>query len=43
LTEGGRAFYERSVELLAELEEAEQLVTATAASPRGTLCGLDSG
>jgi len=37
LTEGGQAFYERCVQLLAELEEAEQLASATAASPRGTI------
>jgi len=37
LTEGGQAFYERSVQLLAELEEAEQLAGATAAIPRGTI------
>jgi DNA-binding transcriptional LysR family regulator len=37
LTEGGQAFYERSVQLLAELEEAEQLVGAVAATPRGTI------
>jgi len=37
LTEGGQAFYERSVQLLAELEEAEQLAGATAAAPRGTI------
>ncbi len=37
LTEGGQAFYERSVQLLAELEEAEQVVGAAAAAPRGTI------
>jgi DNA-binding transcriptional LysR family regulator len=37
LTEGGQAFYERSVQLLGELEEAEQLVGAVAATPRGTI------
>jgi DNA-binding transcriptional LysR family regulator len=37
LTEGGQAFYERSVQLLGELEEAEQLVSAVAATPRGTI------
>jgi DNA-binding transcriptional LysR family regulator len=37
LTEGGQAFYERSVQLLAELEEAEQVASATAATPRGTI------
>lgn len=37
LTESGQAFYERCVQLLADLEEAEQAVTATAIVPRGTL------
>jgi len=37
LTESGRAFYERCVQLLADLEEAEQAVTAAAIVPRGTL------
>lgn len=37
LTEGGQAFYERSVQLLSELEEAEQLAGAAAAAPRGTI------
>jgi DNA-binding transcriptional LysR family regulator len=37
LTEGGQAFYERSVQLLSELEEAEQLAGAAAATPRGTI------
>ncbi|MEP7180711.1 MAG: LysR substrate-binding domain-containing protein [Betaproteobacteria bacterium] len=37
LTESGQAFYERSVQLLADLEEAEQAVTAAAVVPRGTL------
>lgn len=37
LTEGGQAFYERSVQLLGELEEAEQLAGAAAATPRGTI------
>ena len=37
LTEGGQAFYERSVQLLAELEEAEQLAGANAGAPRGTI------
>ena len=37
LTESGQAFYERCVQLLADLEEAEESVTASAAVPRGTL------
>ena len=37
LTESGQGFYERCVQLLADLEEAEQAATQTAARPRGTL------
>ena len=37
MTEGGQAFYERCVQLLADLDEAEQAVTASAVVPRGTL------
>lgn len=37
LTESGQAFFERGVALLADLEEAEQLASSSAASPRGTL------
>jgi DNA-binding transcriptional LysR family regulator len=37
LTESGRAFYERCVQLLADLEEAEQSAHAGSAKPRGTL------
>jgi len=37
LTESGAAFLERAVQLLADLEEAESAVTATALVPRGTL------
>jgi DNA-binding transcriptional LysR family regulator len=37
LTESGRAFHERSVQLLADWEEAEEEVTASAIVPRGTL------
>src|SRR5512144_1571574 len=37
LTESGQAFYERCVQLLADLEEAETALTATAVVPRGTL------
>lgn len=37
LTENGRAYYERCVQLLADLEETEELVSNSNASPRGTL------
>jgi DNA-binding transcriptional LysR family regulator len=37
LTESGRAFYERSVQLLADLEEAEQEALRAAVVPRGTV------
>jgi DNA-binding transcriptional LysR family regulator len=37
LTEGGQAFYERSVQLLADLDEAEEVVSAASIVPRGTL------
>ena len=37
LTDSGRAFHERCVQLLADLEEAEEEVTAAAIVPRGTL------
>jgi DNA-binding transcriptional LysR family regulator len=37
LTESGQAFYERCVQLLADLEEAEEEVSASAIVPRGTL------
>ena len=37
LTESGQAFYERCVQLLADLDEAEEAVTASAVVPRGTL------
>lgn len=46
LTEAGQAFYERSVQLLADLEEAESSVRAAAVSPQGTLrltCGVSFG
>jgi len=46
LTESGQAFHERCVQLLADLEEAEQAVTAAAVVPRGTLkltCGVTFG
>jgi len=37
LTESGTAFYQRCVQLLADLDEAEQSATASAIAPRGTL------
>lgn len=37
LTEGGQGFYERCVQLLADLDEAEQAAAQNAARPRGTL------
>jgi len=46
LTESGRAFHERSVQLLADLDEAEETVTATGMVPRGRLrltCAITFG
>ena len=46
LTESGAAFYERCVQLLADLEEAEDAVTSAAIVPRGTLkltCAITFG
>ena len=46
LTEAGQAFYERSVQLLADLEEAESSVRAAALVPKGSLkltCGVTFG
>jgi DNA-binding transcriptional LysR family regulator len=37
LTESGRAFYERAVQLLADLAEAEQQASSAAVVPRGTI------
>jgi DNA-binding transcriptional LysR family regulator len=37
LTESGRAFYERSVQLLADLDEAEREAARAAVVPRGTI------
>ncbi|HKU47871.1 MAG TPA: LysR family transcriptional regulator [Burkholderiales bacterium] len=37
LTESGRAFYERAVQLLADLDEAEQEAARAAVVPRGTI------
>ncbi len=46
LTEAGRAFHERGMQLLADLEEAEESAGAGTAVPRGTLrltCGVNFG
>ena len=46
LTETGQAFYERCIQLLADLEEAEETVTSAAVVPRGTLkltCSVSFG
>jgi len=46
LTEAGQAFYERCVQLLADMEEAESSVRSTTAAPKGTLrltCGVTFG
>ena len=46
LTEGGHAFYERCVQVLADLEEAEQAAAHTSLVPRGTIkltCGFSFG
>ncbi|MBL8513489.1 MAG: LysR family transcriptional regulator [Betaproteobacteria bacterium] len=37
LTEAGQAFYEKSLQLMADLEEAEAIATLATAKPRGTL------
>jgi len=37
LTESGQGFYERCVQLLADLDDAERAATESTASPRGTL------
>jgi DNA-binding transcriptional LysR family regulator len=37
LTESGRAFYERSVQLLTDLQEAEEEASSAAVVPRGTI------
>jgi DNA-binding transcriptional LysR family regulator len=37
LTESGRAFYERAVQLMADLDEAEQEAARAAVVPRGTI------
>lgn len=46
LTEAGQAYYERCVQLLADLEEADASVRTAAAVPKGTLrvtCGVSFG
>jgi DNA-binding transcriptional LysR family regulator len=46
LTEAGQSFYEHTVQLLADLEDAEASVRETSAEPRGTLrltCGVSFG
>jgi DNA-binding transcriptional LysR family regulator len=46
LTETGQAYYERCVQLLADLEEAEALASASSAAPRGTIklaCSINFG
>jgi len=46
LTETGRAFYERCVQLLTDLEEAEQEASRAAVVPRGTIkltCAVNFG
>ena len=46
LTEAGQAFYERCVQLLADLEETEAAVRSEAVVPKGTLrvtCGVTFG
>ena len=37
LTESGQAFFDRCVQLLADLEEAEEAVTSASVLPKGTL------
>ncbi len=46
LTEAGQSFYEHSVQLLSDLEDAEASVRIAAAEPKGTLritCGVSFG
>ncbi len=46
LTESGHAFYERCVQVLADLDEAEQAAAQTSLVPRGTIkltCGFSFG
>ena len=37
LTEGGQAYFERALHLLADLEEAEAVVSSSTVTPRGTI------
>src|SRR5206468_4737098 len=37
MTESGRVFYERCIQLLADLDEAEESASAATIKPRGTL------
>jgi DNA-binding transcriptional LysR family regulator len=46
LTESGQAFHERTLQLLSDLEEAEQLAAQSTSVPRGTIrltCSLNFG
>ncbi len=46
LTEAGQAFFEKSLQLMADLEEAEAIATLATAKPRGTLkltCSINFG
>ena len=46
LTESGHAFYERTLQLLADLEEAEAIAASSTATPRGTIrlsCSINFG
>jgi DNA-binding transcriptional LysR family regulator len=46
LTEAGQSYYERCVQVLADLEEAESELRSTSVAPRGTLritCGVSFG
>ena len=46
LTESGQAFYERTLQLLADLEEAEAAASSSTATPRGTIrltCSINFG
>ena len=46
LTESGQAFYERTLQLLADLEEAESAASSSTAAPRGTMrltCSINFG
>lgn len=46
LTEAGRVFHEKCVQLIADLEEAEALATLSAVRPRGTIrltCSINFG